>query len=553
MTSFRNVPSLRLRYVTSDVKLLAVLLLVFGLLVSPFGAGAIESETAPDVRRHIQQRLEKSPNEPVGELYALAGFEPLWYGTAGARIARHALLVEIGRRPFYGLSVDTPCAAGYGEDKSPIAQAAADIALSKCFLDLRSAIAHGSASQKELGDWHLAGDVGSLVTVDIERIRGGHIRDLLIDAAPQSTEYAGLQRALAGYFDIEAKGGWRPIEGDAEVLLDGTDARVTSLAKRLATEAYLPPDGYTSPQALVSAVRRFQADKGLAVDGRVGRQTLAALNVPVAERITQIAVNMERWRHVPRSFGKSYVAVNVADATLMVVHDNIRAAEMRTIIGDVKHQTPTFDAKITGVTVNPAWTIPASIARKEILPKLKRNRRYLAENEIVILNREADPFGLQVDWAKISGERFPFQLRQRPGSKNPLGLVKFEMSNPFDVYLHDTPAKTLFALPRRGLSHGCVRVEEPEALALHLLPNQTMEQIKAVISKGETTTLPVTQPLPVYVLYWTAFVSEKGEVNFRDDLYGRDPAIARALRLHRTSPPFETNPLVSKDNCSPFA
>jgi murein L,D-transpeptidase YcbB/YkuD len=183
---------------------------------------------------------------------------------------------------------------------------------------------------------------------------------------------------------------------------------------------------------------------------------------------------------------------------------------------------------------------------------LRRDPLYLQKNDIVILNRDADPNGLNVDWRKVSAARFPFQLRQRPGSKNPLGLIKFEMANGFDVYLHDTPAKGLFARARRGLSHGCIRVEQPATLALRLLPDWHEADLQAAIASGETRLIPLPRPLPVYLLYWTAFVDDSGQLNFRDDLYGRDGAIAVALGLSVPAPPkVQILPVATADCIAP--
>jgi murein L,D-transpeptidase YcbB/YkuD len=528
--------------------LAGLLLVICALTYAAPSFAADTAEKAEDIRTHVREVLQGAAPGAVTKLYAATNYAPLWFSNSAPMSSRQALLTEIERRAFYGLPPDPACSNAGSESGAPSAAATAEIALTICFLRLHAAIAHGTVPQDQMGQWHLTGETMPVTEGDIADIRNGRVRDVLMRARPSSKDYAALEAALAVYVGFAGNGGWQPLPGTEEVLFDGTDARVENLKQRLAAEAYLSKSGEVTTEDVHRAVRRFQADRGLVPDGRVGRRTLAALNVPVAERIAQIAVNMERWRHMPRSFGDSYVAVNVADAMLAVWQNAQAAIRMRTIIGEVKHQTPTFQAEITGVTINPPWTIPASIAAKEILPKLKRNPNYLAENEITILNRAEDPFGLNVRWDNVSALRFPYQLRQRPGSKNPLGLIKVEMSNPFDVYLHDTPARSLFALPQRGLSHGCVRVEEPETLALHLLPNQTLDQIKLAIAAGTTKTLPLARPLPVYILYFTAFSGENGALQFRDDLYSRDLPIARALDLHGTAAPVGDD-LFGQDGC----
>ena len=516
------------------------------LLFSP--ANSAVSQEA-NLRAAVQAAVQHTADPEILALYQKHDFQPFWYGETQSE-ARISLFTELRRRPFYGIPDDQDCVAL----TKPGAVfwrglADADVALSACLLRMRTSIALGVVPKETLGpDWFFNGSAPNLADDDLDDIRHAHIRDLLSRASPPSAEYAALQAALAFYMDIDAKGGWPASHSTSEILLDGTDPRASLLRDRLSVEGYISRD-VIELEALRSAVRNFQTDHGLVPDSRIGKQTVAALNVTAADRVGQIAVNMERWRHVPRSFGSSYVEVNVADATLSVVQNAEKTVHMRTIVGDMRHPTPAFQATITAITFNPSWTVPSSIAMKEILPKLRRNPKYLLENEIEILDRPSDPFGLDVDWRHTPPSRFGYRLRQRPGSKNSLGLIKFEMANPFDVYLHDTPAKALFALPRRGLSHGCIRVESPQTLALRLLPNHSPEEIGEAIAKGTTTTMPLAQPLPVYVMYWTAFLGEDGHVNFRDDLYGRDTAIAHVLKYNYSPRPLAANQLINIDNC----
>ena len=189
-------------------------------------------------------------------------------------------------------------------------------------------------------------------------------------------------------------------------------------------------------------------------------------------------------------------------------------------------------AKIHSVTFNPSWTIPYSIASKEILPRLRREPDYLQRNNIQILGRPGDPYGLQIDWRLYSRAAFPFQLRQTPGPHNALGLIKFEMPNDFDVYLHDTPDKSLFAKSSRALSHGCVRVECANELAQRVIDNPSIwlqSDLAAALTDGRTVTVPLTQSLPVYFLYFTTYTDDEGVLNFRQDVYGRDRAVDAAV------------------------
>lgn len=248
-------------------------------------------------------------------------------------------------------------------------------------------------------------------------------------------------------------------------------------------------------------------------------------------RARQIAVNLERWRWLPRQLESRRVVVNAADATLALVEDGRVRLASRVVVGDELHPTPVVRSEVGAIVFNPPWTVPTSIAVDEFLPKLRANARFLADNDIVILDRREDPHGLAVDWAAVSSERFPFRFQQRPGGWNPLGRIRFATPNRFDVYLHDTPLPELFVRTDRALSHGCVRVEQARELVAHVLAGQTAGRPDTVerALAGGTSVVTVQRPLPVYLLYWTAFVDEEGRLQVRDDLYDRDDRVAAAL------------------------
>lgn len=281
---------------------------------------------------------------------------------------------------------------------------------------------------------------------------------------------------------------------------------------------------------MAEALRRFQQRHGLDADGRIGPRTLAELRVGTERRIAQIEANLERWRWLPHSIGDTHVLVNAAAATLTLVRGTAAIHHGRVIVGDEKHQTPSFATSITGVTANPPWNVPASIATREILPRLRKNAGYLAANDIVIVDRPDDPFGLRIDWQRLGNRSFPFRLQQRSGPNNSLGRLKFEMPNRFDVFLHDTPAKRLFARASRAFSHGCVRVERPVELVAALLGDgYAPGLVESAIESGDTRFMRLPSRIPVFLVYFTAFVDDAGRMNFRRDLYGRDPPIIRAL------------------------
>lgn len=351
-----------------------------------------------------------------------------------------------------------------------------------------------------------------------------------------ATEDERLAAAVERYAAIAARGGWRAVAAGTVLEAGMTDAHVADLRRRLRIEGDLEPDndGALFDAALARAVRRFQSRHGLLVDGRVGPETLDALNLPADARLAQLRLNVERARRLPGR-GTTYVRVNAASALLDVMENGRSILRMPVIVGDTRHPTPEFEAPITGVIFNPPWTVPRSITIREILPRLRREPGYLAANDIRIVERPDDPHGLGVNWRAAAASRFGFTLRQSPGPHNALGLIKFDMPNRYDVYLHDTPNKRLFERPTRAFSHGCIRVSRPRELAAYALgPEWTKAQIDAAIAAGETRRVNLESPLTVRVTYLTAFADPDGTVQFRRDIFGRDATTA--ARMPATDP-----------------
>jgi len=293
-------------------------------------------------------------------------------------------------------------------------------------------------------------------------------------------------------------------------------------------------------RGLELAVRRFQKRHGLTDDGVVGPATLEALNVPVAERLRQIELNLERWRWLPEDLGRRYILVNIADFELEVVEDGRRVLAMRVVTGKKMRLTPVFSGRMTYLVLNPYWHIPHKIAVKDVLPRIKRDPGYLVRQGIRVfeswddLAPEIPPE--TIDWPAVTKHNFAFKLRQDPGPSNALGRVKLMFPNRFAVYLHDTPSRYMFRKNQRDFSSGCIRVEKPIDLAAYVLDGDrkwTREKILSAIASGESRIAWLPEPIPVHVLYWTAWVDEEGTVQFRRDVYGRDRSLDEALEEGR--------------------
>lgn len=357
---------------------------------------------------------------------------------------------------------------------------------------------------------------------------------------PRDPGYDRLRQALARYRVIASHGGW-PIVPDGPKMEKGErGGRVLRLRSRLRAEGLLNQeprrDRDLFDDGLARAVRTFQRRHGLVVDGIVGPATLAALNVPTDARVRQIELSLERWRWLPRDLGQRYILVNIAAFALHVVESGHPVLNMRVVVGKPFSCTPIFSATVTHLVFNPSWYVPRSIAVREMLPRIRKNPAYVGENDIVVTQRfdgkvrAVNPS--TINWSQISANNFPYRFRQRPGPKNPLGRVKFMFPNHFNVYLHDTPSRELFARTVRAFSHGCIRIEKPLELAEYLLQGDaqwTHDKILATIEQGAERTVWLPEGIPVHLLYLTAWVDEDGVVHFRDDIYGRDRLLAETL------------------------
>jgi murein L,D-transpeptidase YcbB/YkuD len=286
--------------------------------------------------------------------------------------------------------------------------------------------------------------------------------------------------------------------------------------------------------ALESAVREFQRSHGLRDDGLVGPETRTALNVSAAARLSQIEIGLERQRWLPADLGPVHVLVRIPAFELDVVERGRPELSMRIIGGRPDWRTPIFSARISSVVLSPYWNIPASIAAREVVPAARRDPGYLDRNEIRVVSgygtaeRTVSP--RSIDWGNYDAYRSGYRLRQEPGPQNPLGGVKFLFPNAYNVYLHDTPGKDLFAEPERAFSHGCMRVEKPLEMAEYLLRGLgwNRARIEEVIARRVERSVALPEPVPVHILYQTVWVDADGRVHFRKDLYGYDQRLARA-------------------------
>ena len=335
---------------------------------------------------------------------------------------------------------------------------------------------------------------------------------------PPYTGYQTLRGGLATYRDIAARGGWAPLVAGPDLKEGATGARVVALEARLAAEdpTIAVDAAPVFDAALTQAVQRAQKRFGLNPNGIVNKATLDALNTPVERRIDQIVANMERWRWLPQTLPAERIQVNVAAAILSVFSHDTPTLTMRAVTGRPGDETPMLSSMIHSIVLNPPWNVPSSIASKELWPKERKSPGYLRRNDFIVI-----PTG-------DGGSR----LQQKAGPLAALGKLKFDFVNPYGVYLHDTPSRARFDSFSRLASHGCVRLQKPIELAKALLegdPIWTPEKIDATLASGDTVRAKLPQQIAVFLLYWTAYVTPDGQVNFRQDPYGWDRELVQRI------------------------
>lgn len=426
---------------------------------------------------------------------------------------------------------------GFGPDAFGLAKAKADLAApdpsrqaaGKAELT-EAVIAYAAAEHGQRldparfeADWALRPEAYDARADFTSALMGGRIAAWLTQLPPPDPIYRTLTEALKRYSAIAAQGGWPTVPGKSRPGDSGP--QVAALRARLAVEDPMAGQGDQYDDALKAAVARAEARFGLDEDGIAGSGVIAALNVSAGDRVKQILANLERRRWTPRAPPPLRAEVNIADASLTFFAPGQPPFSMRVVVGKPKKRTPMMADHIKAVVLNPPWNVPREIARTEIWPKIHKDPGYMQREDFLV---------------KVNGE-----LQQRAGPKSSLGLIKFDLDNPFGVYLHDTPEKALFGKDRRDLSHGCVRVEEPDRLAALLLkddPKWSGDAIQAAILTGKTIHIPLKTQPAVYVAYWTVLPGPNGSVGFRADAYGWDQMLIDKLagRMGRAEGPLSS-------------
>ena len=509
----------------------------------PSKVKSVKGVSIADVRAAVAKRLKGARPKPISEaqwkhamkLYEEYGGYPIWLDGDGLRERRtKTLMTALLNADADALALDAypldelhRVLAELLKVKRPTAEllGSVDVVLTATYVTLGQDLLTGQVDPSRVSqDWHIEPTPAQVDSALARFLRDTRFDVSITQMRPEYAEYKDLQKQLTRYRQIIAKGGWDSVP-DGKAVKPGDSApaeRLTSLRDRLRVEGYdvgapgdsAKRDKAVYDRALAAAVAQFQREHGLGADSTLGKETVKSLNVPATFRLGQIAANMERYRWMPRSLGKKYVFVNVPSFRLDAYEDDKPVMTMKVIVGaeyDDKN-TPVFSDSMQYVVFRPYWNATDSIAAKELWPKAEADPTFLDRNNYEVVTEDGKE-----------------RIRQKPGDKNALGLVKFMFPNSFSIYMHDTPEGQLFQKDVRAFSHGCIRLEKPAEMAQWVL-GWTPEQVRDAMENGrDDRHVNLKEKVPVYIVYFTTFTRD-GRLYFGNDLYGRDGPLVAAVK-----------------------
>jgi L,D-transpeptidase YcbB len=545
-----------------------VVLLVLASSAGPGSLGAAAQGSTPtdDITDRIRASVDVPQREGafffVGDerLHAAAelprfyrgrGFEPAWVSEVGPRAVADSLLWALEGAVLEGLDPDHYHVSRIREAYADVIRSRRagrtpgatllselDLLLTDAFLVYASHLAVGRVDPTTLHpEWTVSRGSVDLVTRLDMALATGRVGGVLEELLPVHPAYDRLRRALAEHRRIAANGGWPMLPGRT-LTIGMRDPAVALLRARLMASGDLAAPTRRVDEELFDgeverAVQRFQTRHALDETGEVRLETSAVMNVPVEDRIRMLERNLERWRWLPQELGERHIVVNIAGLEMHVMEGDSSIFQSRVLVGQRYRKTPVFSDRMTYLVLNPTWTIPPGILEEDKLPLIRADQSYLARNNIQILagnGRVVDP--ATIDFDRLTG-RTGYRFRMDPGPENPLGKVKFMFPNPHHIYLHDTPDHDDFDRTGGAVSSGCIRVERSLELAEYLLsdsPGWDRARMETAIQTPGERTVSLRRPLPIHILYWTAWVTPEGDVHFRPDIYDRDRPLDEALR-----------------------
>jgi L,D-transpeptidase YcbB len=504
-------------------------------------------ENKPEHTRYRVDNENLFSSQVLPRFYINRGFRAAWIDNKNLNTNAINLIEYIETADRHGLQPDDyhlKLIQIYAEkingnlDPATLDMMKMDLLLTDAFLLLAAHLYFGKVNPEKIGaDWKIQRKEPELM-LDAkleDALEAGNMFHWFDMLAPSQDSYAVFKEQLAYYRSI-SQDEWNTIQITTGVKPGENSANIPLVRNRLKKLRYHVADEASNlyDSLLLLQVQRFQRHHGLNPDGVIGRMTAEALNVPPAKRAETIRVNLERLRWMPLEIPERYILINIANYELDVFEKQDTVLAMRAIVGRHYRKTPVFNSMMTYLVLSPTWTIPPTIFRNDVLPELRKGPEYLTRKNMKILRFDGTEVDYHtIDWETVTAANFPFMVRQSPGADNSLGRVKFMFPNTYNVYIHDTPGKELFAKEDRSFSSGCIRIEHPFALAKYLLadnPAWTEERIRNAMNADREQTVRLREHIPVYMTYFTAWVSGTGGIHFRKDVYKRDGAVLRALR-----------------------
>ena len=505
----------------------------------------LEAGPATYLNINVHGKTSTDIDKSLTEIYHSNGLQPFWIENGKPSQRALDIISVLGDAKNHGLEPNSYFLDGivqYTDSKNAADLVRLDVLLSlgmmRYVADQREGrilpreidpVLFESASDKEV-DW---------VALRQAAFGATDMKAFLEQQSPPFLQYRKLQKKMAEYRVLAAEGGWLTIAAGETLKPGMDDTRIKDVRQRLATTGEMTTGNMDSTlfgPELEEAVKHFQKRHNLQRDGAIGKQTLAAMNISVEDRINQINVNLERYRWLNRDISGRLVAVNIASFEVFAGEPGKFVLSMPVVVGKHRHETPVFSDSIKYIVFNPYWTLTPNIARNETLPKLKKDPLYLQKHDMRIFqgwgddSKELDP--MKIDWSKVTKKEMnQYRIRQDPGPKNSLGTLKIIFPNKYDVYLHDTPSRALFKREKRAFSHGCIRMGRPVEMASWVLGGEEkgwgVKRLKEIIESKKRKVVVLEKPLPVHILYRTTYVDKNNTLYFYEDIYGRDKLLAK--------------------------
>lgn len=523
-------------------------LFVAGMISAVLPAVASAQDFSFKVTAYKQAVAESlGDEEGIAAFYRARGFDPIWTGDDEASRARRLALIEsFNLADVHGLPtrkydaqnlLNKMAVARTGRDRGLL-----EVELSRTFISFANDLQSGIIDEPGKVDDQIKRELPRRAPQELlARLADERPDAVFRSLVPPTQEYSRLMRAKLELEHTIRHGGWGETVPASKLEPGQQGAAVVALRNRLEAMDYLEPSLMAQyDDVMEAAVRLFQEDHGLEPDGVAGGRTMAEINTAPEERLKSVIVAMERerWLNLPEGRGKRHVLVNLVDFHAQIIDDDKLTFETRSVIGAQEHdrRTPEFSDTMEYMVINPYWYVPRSIIVNEYLPLLRSNPG--AAGHLEIIDARGRVVSRGQGFAQYSSSSFPFSMRQLPGPRNALGSVKFMFPNKYNIYLHDTPAQNLFSQPVRTYSHGCIRLNDPHDFAYALLAKQEADPVnffQRILRTGDNYKVDLVEPIPVHLIYRTAFTQAKGHVNYRADVYGRDAEIWQALQAEGVS------------------